>query len=219
MWTDNGGSDTLTFNGSYDHDGNRLSWGSTTSSADTQRNASYNADDSINTETIGISQASSGGLQTSTYGYTVSGAVTSDGCSSMSYDGFDQVLSTSPVGNNHCGVSTSASYTYDGLHRQIIRTDGMYNLLTAIFHDGLTNNMSMQQDQWLPTVANREEYYALDADGTALGDMFGAMTGGFSKTEFISYDQHRNPIRITNYEALPIWVAITDPFGAPSTTS
>lgn len=209
-----GGADTLTFNGTYDHDGNRLTWGSTVSTADTQRIATYNADDSIKTEEIGISQAHSGGLQTATYAYAVSGAVTSDGCSSMGYDGFDQMTSSSPVSGNQCGVNASTTFTYDGLHRQISHADGMYHLLTAVFHDGLTNNLSMQQEQWLPNVANREDYYALDANGTSLADMFGAMSGGFAKSEYIAYDQHRNPIRLSDSGGNVVSVPMIDPFGA-----
>ena len=210
-----GGSDTLTFNGTYDHNGNRLSWGSTTTSADSQQTATYNADDSIQTEKIGITSSNANGTQTSTYAYSVSGSNLSDGCRNMSYDGFDQMTSASPAGGNQCGASASASFYYDGLHRQIGRTDGPYNLLTAIYHDGLSNNLSMQQQQWLPNVYNRDDYYALAPDGTALADQFGALSGGFRKSEYYTYDQHRNPIRVTWSNGNVLAAPLTDPFGAP----
>ncbi|HZU46022.1 MAG TPA: hypothetical protein VFA16_02015, partial [Mycobacterium sp.] len=220
------GADTLTFNGTYDHDGNRLTWGSTVSSADSQQTATYNADNSIRTQTIGITQSNGGGTETATYTYSPSGDTLYDGCRNMAYDGFDQMTSSAPSSGNQCGANPAESVTFyaDGLHRQIGMSQAPYTgggpsnstgLFTAIYHDGLSNNLSMEQEQWLPQTANREEYYALAPDGTALADMFGAMSGGLGKAEYIAYDQHRNPIRITNSAGNVLADPLTDPFGAP----
>ena len=219
-----GGSDTLTFNGTYDHDGNRLTWGSTVTSADSQQRASYNADDSIQTQTIGITSSNGNGTQTATFTHSPAGDTLYDGCRNISYDGFDQMTSANPATGNQCGPAMTETYVYDGLHRQIGRVDSPYSTLTAIYHDALTNNLSMQQQQFEPAVANRENYYALAPDGTALADQFGAMNGGFRKSEYMTYDQHRNPVRITGSGGTILAAPLTDPYGAPlndqlSTTS
>jgi RHS repeat-associated protein len=209
-----GGADLLTFAGTYDHNGNRLSWGSTTATVDSQRTATYNADDSIRTETIGITQARPGGLQTATYAYAPSGVVQYDGCRNLAYDGFDQMTSAAVAGGNQCGVTNATTFIYDGLHRQVGHTDGPYQLFTAVYHDALSNSLVLQQQQWLPNFNNRETYYALAPDGTALGDMFGAMYGGFQKSEYFAYDQHRNPIRVTASNGSVVSAPLIDPFGA-----
>jgi len=209
------GQSILTFTGTYDHDGNRLSWGSTASAADTKRTDSYNADDSIHGETIGISQSHPSGTESTTYAYNPAGTVANDGCNSMGYDGFDQVTSANYDAGNQCGANTGQTFYYDGLHRQIGHTDGPYSNFTAVYHDGLTSNLSMVQRQWLPNVANREDYYAIAGDGTALADDFGAASGGFGKTEFFVYDQHRNPIRITDGYGNVVAIPLADPFGNP----
>ncbi|HZS13237.1 MAG TPA: DNRLRE domain-containing protein [Candidatus Dormibacteraeota bacterium] len=220
------GNDSLTFNGTYDHNGNRLSWGSTVTTADTQQTASYNADGSIQTQTTGISQSHPGGTETATSTYSPSGDTLYDGCRNMAYDGLDQMTSSTPAPGNQCGANTAEGVTfyYDGLHRQIGEAQQPYNgggpsgsvgLFTGIYHDALTNNLAMEQQQWEPVTANREDYYALAPDGTALADMFGSLAGGFQKSEYFVYDQHRNPVRITTGSGMVVAVPMADPFGAP----
>lgn len=87
----------------YDHNGNRLTYsGALASAPDT---FTYNPDNSIRTE------------NGRSYTYAVFGGVSSDGCSTYNYDGFDRLSAATATPGASCAAATTTAYTYDALDR------------------------------------------------------------------------------------------------------
>jgi RHS repeat-associated protein len=105
----------------YDHDGNRTGWTPPLTTVGSVL-STYNADDTL------IQSINSNG--TMGMAYDADGRLTSDGCTSYTYDGFDRMHSATVFQNGRnvplCGpvpTSTVSDYAYDGLDRQWQRID------------------------------------------------------------------------------------------------
>jgi RHS repeat-associated protein len=126
----------------WDHDSNRTSFAQSTSQPDNV-SATYKADDSINTQTVGTTTSP-------TYQYAPFGGLINDGCYTYGFDGFDRttsatetppVPSSCPIGNNQTPLS--ALYSYDGLDRQRSHTDATSGLST-VHYDGLAPTVAIE---------------------------------------------------------------------------
>jgi RHS repeat-associated protein len=130
---------------SYDHDGNRTQWSPTTAISTAgfapTETFTYNPNDSLSQETGTQTTLTwtTSGIGSGTYEpttttaatsdtYDADGRLESDGCTTYTYDGFDQTLSASTLASPpaSCGAAAAGqttTYGYDALGRQATETD------------------------------------------------------------------------------------------------
>jgi RHS repeat-associated protein len=178
-------SNNATYTITWDHDGNRLSYGS--------QSFTYNADDSIATNGA------------ASYGYNAMGLLSSDGCMSYSYDGFDRLSQVSAIGS--CNM-TAVNYAYDSFDRQISRSAG--SLTTAFHYDGLTQQTVLER-----TTATADTVYDTGSSGESVAVNQGSLPLTSSGTQYILDDGHNNAAFITNASSTTVCVARFDPWGSP----
>jgi RHS repeat-associated protein len=178
-------SSNATYTITWDHDGNRLSYGS--------QSFTYNADDSIATNGA------------ASYGYNAMGLLISDGCLSYSYDGFDRLSQVSGIGS--CNMTT-VNYAYDSFDRQIGRswTSGS----TAFHYDGLTQQTVLER-----TTGVADTVYDTGSSGESVAVNQGSLPLTSSGTQYILDDGHTNAAFITNASSTTVCVARFDPWGSP----
>jgi RHS repeat-associated protein len=184
----NGTANSIT----YDHDGNRLTYGPNNS-------FTYNADDSINTAT------DSNG--THPFAYNPLGDQTGDACYTYTYDGLDRLTGATSKTATGCPTTpTSATYTYDGLDRQ--HADNTATANTTLRYDGLTNNVSEETN----TTTNVDTIYQLLPDGakTAL-----TQEGLVATTQYLTSDGNTNIATVTDTSGNPACTVRYDPYGDP----
>jgi|GEM_PF-6554400 len=178
-------SNNATYTVTWDHDGNRLSYGGQT--------FTYNADDSI---------ASSG---TGGYGYNAPGLMTSDGCMSYTYDGFDRLSQVSAIGS--CTMTT-VNYAYDSFDRQISRS--WSSGATAFHYDGLSPQTVLER-----TTGLADTVYDAGAAGESVAVNNGNLPLNATGTQYILDDGHTNAAFISNANSTTVCVARFDPWGSP----
>jgi YD repeat-containing protein len=183
-WSNGSMSTTYTWN----HDGDR-----TQVAGVTTVNYGYNADDDIG----------SSSLPNTNYAYFYFGGLASDGCFNYYYDGFDRLSSATPTSSPPagCSASSSASYAYDGLDRQI------RNSATNIHYQGLTTSVAMETSS-----AGTNTVYELDASGQPKG-----LTNESSSptTQYLSDDGTQSISTVTATSQALACTLRYDPFGAP----
>jgi len=170
---------------SFDHDGNRLTYGSDS--------YTYNADNSIASFT-----PSGGSAQNFTY-YAF-GGLRSDTCLNSAYDGFDRLTSSTAAGP--CGAGASAGYTYDGLDRQRSHQEGTA-ATTPLHYDGMGQSVVIES----PTLGDIS--YELAADGSRRGVAQGATI------QYLADDGFGNITTATGVGGTVVCTARFDPFGNP----
>ncbi|HXA43248.1 MAG TPA: fibronectin type III domain-containing protein [Candidatus Solibacter sp.] len=190
---------------SYDHNGNRSAYGSSLS-------WTYNPDNSIATSTD--SSAVTG--KTLSYAYLTSGGLQDDGCTRYSYDGFDRTTQSAPYTNpstSRCSTPApaSVSYSYDGLDRQVSRTQAGGSV--QVHYDGLKSAVMEE----LPTSVGGDLNYELMPNGSPKA-LTQAGTGGV--TQYLADDGHGNISTVTNANTATASTAVActaryDPYGVP----
>lgn len=113
-----GGTKTVT----WDRNTNRTGYGT--------QQYTYRADNAIATSIEGANPAV-------TFTYSPSGALTNDGCSTQTYDGFDRLTQTTGSGIAGCPAAQTVTHTWDGLGRQRTRTQTNPAKTTTVHYDGL----------------------------------------------------------------------------------
>jgi RHS repeat-associated protein len=171
----------------WDHNGNRLTFGNTGSS-------SYNADNSLasTTDPSGVAHPQQ---------YSTRGDLRNDGCFTYAYDGFDRMTTVTPTGVSTCPPTPATSYTYDGLDRQ--RTASS----TTLRYDGLSSLVSVE------TKAGTDTAYELDPAGLAKAVAVQAPTPG--QPQYLSDDGQGNITTITNAGGGLDCSVRYDPWGGP----
>lgn len=177
----------------WDPDGNRLTYGSTTST--------YNADDSLATTNAGGSK---------NYSYSAAGDMTGDGCVGYSYDSFDRLASSSGTRSSSCPTADSISNTYDGLDRRVAHNDGPFGEVSGEHYDGLTSTLLTDQHEW---ANNPDVTYVLDPNDHVAADVFWPQ--GFNHVEYLSDDGYDNSNTVVNASGAVSCDAISDPYGSP----
>ncbi|HEV8624826.1 MAG TPA: RHS repeat-associated core domain-containing protein [Acidimicrobiia bacterium] len=175
----------------WDHDGNRLSFGAQT--------FAYNADDSIaSTDADGPGPAS-----VKSYAYATFGGVSSDGDCSYGYDGFDRLVIVSNT-TSSCATTTPITYLYDGLDRQRSRT--VASATIGFHYDGWADPVTVE----MPS-GSSDAAYVLDQ-----GDQQKAVAtqGILGTTEYLTDDGQGNITTATSTAAVTGCTARFDPFGA-----
>ena len=178
---------------SWDHNGNRLSYTDlTTGVAST---FSYRADNSL------AQSVAAGNTFTDTYDPT--GRLTSDTCTSYTYDGFDRLTTATAQTASGCPTTTAtASYTYDGLDRQRSHNEGAG--ATALHYDGQSTTVAVE----VPPTGSENDYGL-----TAAGQHRAVATG--SVTQFLTDDGHGNIAATTSVGQSVSCTVRYDPFGNP----
>jgi RHS repeat-associated protein/uncharacterized repeat protein (TIGR01451 family) len=183
---------TATQNVTWDPDGNRLSFGPNVS-------ATYNADDSVKSSTVGTS--------TATFEYLPFGGVARDGACNT-YDGFDRLISIRPPDpQSGCGGSpqpTTVEYSHDALDRQRSRKTPIDNKTTTFRYDGRATSIAGEKKD--TAIFN----YLLDPAG---GKQAVTQTGT-PGTEFLFDDGYGNMSTVMKNGAVECAVRY-DPFGDP----
>lgn len=169
----------------WDHDGNRLTYGTQT--------FTYNADDSI---------LANGSLA---YSYNAPGQVISDGCKNYAYDGFDRLSQVSAAGS--CNLTT-INYQYDAFDRQISR--GWTSSTTSFHYDGFSQQTVLER-----TTGVADTVYDTHTDGSSVAVNQSSLPVNTANTQYILEDGHNNAAFITNASSTTICVARFDPWGAP----
>jgi RHS repeat-associated protein len=145
----------------YDHDGNRLSWSNPGVGTVT---ATYNADDSLATQSVPLS---GGGSTTFTESMDGFGRIADDGCIAYTYDGFDRTSQVNQRTGTGCAgtAAKQATYSYDGRDRQTKHIEsGSPSTQTTVHYDGLTSAITTETD----TSSNTDTDYVLSAGGRPL---------------------------------------------------
>lgn len=177
---------------SWDHDGNRLSFGA--------QRFTYNADDSIATatDTTGANQKS--------FTYAAFGGVSSDGCTTYAYDGFDRMTRSAGQAAQACPTPVTKDYAYDGLDRQ--RSHKKLTDLgpTVIHYDGLGQSVAMET---APT--GIDTVFELDASGKAKASKVNTVVA--PKVEYLADDGYGNVTTVTSSSAAVDCTVRYDPFG------
>jgi RHS repeat-associated protein len=126
----------------WDHNANRLSYGNTTPGTTSYQ--CYNADNSIafsSSLSTAPNCSSAPPVGAQSYTYAPFGGVTSDGCTTYSYDSFDRLGQA--TGSTGAGCPNgSVTYAYDGLDRQISHTES--SATTALHYNGLSATASVE---------------------------------------------------------------------------
>ncbi|HVF06356.1 MAG TPA: DNRLRE domain-containing protein [Frankiaceae bacterium] len=189
----------------WDHNGNRTCAGdgcghdSTPASLIAPKTTfSYNADDSIATETRP-------GAAARTYAYARPfGGMSGDGCNTMSYDGFFRLSSstqTTTGGTGQCPTTAvpSTSATFDGLGRVRSRTTG--TATTTLNYDGLSTNVVRES-------STSTVQYTLDPRGAVTS----LLTG--SQLHFLVADGGGSVTNVLTAAGAVACAVRYDPFGA-----
>lgn len=174
----------------WDPDGNRLSFGANT--------YTYNADDSIATETTtGITRSMS---------YDASGRLTADGCKDYSYDGFDRLWTSGPLALPGAGCAPAADSfnEYDPIDRQIKHANGG-SLNSSDVFDGFDD----QTVSTKPTATTTRSNFVLEPSGTAK-----AVVNGANK-QFLAEDGQGSLGLLTSSSGATACTSRYDPFGNP----
>jgi RHS repeat-associated protein len=171
----------------WDHDGNRLTFGSIGM-------FSYNPDD-----TLASIKDTAGTVHPQIY--TFRGDLLNDGCFKYGYDGFDRQTSVTPTSATGCSATPATSYTYDGLNRQ--RTTG-----SAILHyDGASSLVSAK------TSAGTDTVYELSPGGLARA--VGVQAPAAGTPQFLSDDGQGNVTTVTSSNGALACSVRYDPWGSP----
>jgi len=172
---------------SWDHNGNRLMFGTKT--------FSYNADNSIAT-------FQDGGSPVQTFTYDAVGRLSGDGCATTSYDGFDRLLQATGLSNANCPTPQSASYSYDALDRQTSHTES--GSTTTMHYDGLSQAVALE------SVSAGDRAFELDARGAKR-----AVTDPSAGVQYLTDDGSGNISTATDGSAAVQCSTRLDPFGTP----
>lgn len=203
---DDQGPHTITF----DANGNRRTYSTLKNGVTSLQTSSYNADDSI-------AKADDGnGGPALPSSYDASGNLTSDGCYSYRYDGFDRTAAALANTGKCASADASAdtTYTYDGLDRQRSRTqtttsttvttytDGTTSkasstatATTAMNYDAMSNQIVAEQTTPAGGAAEPVSRYTHNPTGTPLALTSGANTA--PKVEYLTDDGHGSITTIT----------------------
>jgi RHS repeat-associated protein/fimbrial isopeptide formation D2 family protein len=179
-----------TKNATWDHDGNRLTYGT--------RTFTYNADDSIATGSAGSSDPPR------THAEDPEGRTTGDGCTTSAYDGFDRLTSVTPTGASNCPAGT-VTYTYDGLDRQTARTEG--SATTSFFYSGAGTTAIAEAGSGANEVG-----YALDPSELPV---VARKTGSGAATHYLAEDGTGSVATVTDTAGAVACTARYNPFGEP----
>ena len=184
----------------WDHDGNRLSYGP---AADPAR-FTYNADDSIDTSRANAAAP----VRHSTY--SPSGALLGDECTTNTYDGFDRQLTATVKTVTGCGTPSTTAYTYDGFDRQTTRTESGAGATTpgttTLYYDGASKTLAQET-----TPSGGAIDYALRPDGVATAV---ARTG--SQPQYLTDDARGSVSTTLPTSSATVACSLRyDPFGSP----
>ncbi|MFT4262692.1 MAG: RHS repeat-associated core domain-containing protein [Nocardioides sp.] len=156
-----------------------------------------------------------------TYTYNDGGQLTSDGCSSYTYDGFDRTKKVTNSNSTICGTSSNdphtTTFTYDGLDRQQTSsvtgssTSAENSTLTNSY-DGLSSTVAGQQNAVNGKHSHPEVLYALDATGTPYGY---AQTAADPMIALLDINGLGDTGAITSDSGTAICSVSYDPFGNP----
>jgi RHS repeat-associated protein len=172
----------------WDHDSNRLTLGS--------QRFSYNADDSI--------ESAPGGDDSVDYTYLAFGGVSSDGCTTFTYDGFDRLSQAQGQSVTGCPAPKTTAYAYDALDRQRSRTES--GATTAFHYDGLDAPVSLK------TASSIDTAYELGSRGEPKALK---VASGTPAIEHLSDDGFGNVATVTSTAASVTCTVRYDPFGTP----
>jgi RHS repeat-associated protein len=170
----------------WDHDGNRLSFGSAGS-------ATYNPDDTL------ASVTDSAGTKHPQI-YSFRGDLINDGCFKYGYDGFDRMTTVTPTSAGGCPSSSGTTYAYDGLDRQ--RTAGP----TALHYAG-TSSLVLDE----ATTGGVDTAYELGPDGLARA----VVQSPAGILQFLSDDGKGNVTTVTTPTGSLACSVRYDPWGSP----
>jgi RHS repeat-associated protein len=209
-FTDPIGTRTITF----DRNGNRTAFG--TPGQPRATTFTYRADDSILGGVAPATPLAAVPTQARAYTHMTWGGVAHDGCSGYSYDGFDRLTEVGRASEVLGCTSGFATYQYDGLDRQVIRTDKTANRalisITAYNYDGGGQTVSGQVNTPAAGTSNPLTY-VLDTDGAPL-------TGSYKgKKQFLFEDGTGSIGLVTGTDKAVLCTARYDAFGNPAGNS
>ena len=183
----------------WDHNANRLTYG--------PRTFTYRADNSIKTGPSGTSNTPRD------HHYDVAGRLTSDGCTTYGYDGFDRLTSSAGAGGLDCGSAT-ATYLYDPLDRQVTKTSSAPNqsaVTTRLFYSGFSSAVGSE------IIHTNRNDYGLDADGAPF--VVRQTAGSAVTTQFLADDGTGSVATVTDGSGAVVCTARYDAFGSPAGNS
>jgi RHS repeat-associated protein len=187
---------------SYDHNGNRLTYSAQISSPSSSQVFTYNADNSIATE-------STNGGTAHAYSYTPFGGVSADTCSTYLYDGFDRLSTVTSATTTGCAGAATATYSYDALDRQQSSKQGANS---QVFHYDGWGSVALGV-----TGAAQPISYELSPNGQPIG-----VTQGNTAQTLVSDGQGSVATAVNTSGGLACAVrydAFGNPLAATSTTS
>ncbi|MBV9100382.1 MAG: hypothetical protein JO198_04980 [Candidatus Dormibacteraeota bacterium] len=186
-WVNSDGTTTY----GWDHDGNRTT---VTPPSGPAINSSYQGDDSLK-------QWGSGNTQVS---YAAFGGVSDDGCFTYGYDGFDRLTSATKASSPAAGcvANATATYTHDGLDRQISHNEG--SGATTLHYQGLSRFVAMETSS-----AGANTVFELDPSGQPRG-----LTQPSSPTiQYLTTDGFGNVSTLSDTSKAAVCMLRYDPFG------
>lgn len=194
LFTEATATGTTTEQATWDHNGDRLQVGNS--------HWTYNADGSIAT-------SQSGALPVLTYQYAPFGGISSDVCTSYTYDGFYRLMQESQQTNAQCPPPsmTATTFTYDGLDRQRTRKDGTGT--TTIHSDGW-DQRPLEEHQ-VTSNATTDNLYELDPTGTTKA----VRQSGTTTEQFLADDGFGNVGMVFSQSGAVACTARFDAFGRP----
>jgi RHS repeat-associated protein/uncharacterized repeat protein (TIGR01451 family) len=196
-FTDASGSHNIT----YDHDANRTNYGAGTGcTTSANQTYTYNADDSMATA-----------AGSAAFSYNPAGDLLSDHTRTNCYDSFDRLAqTTNGAVNQHCGDTSTTTYTYDGLDRQRSHTDPGSTGPAALHYDGLAQTVSVE----IAPTTNLATDYQLDPGSTPKEVNAQAVVGN-PTTQFLYTDGQGNITTGINGSAAVGCTVRFDPYGTP----
>jgi RHS repeat-associated protein len=202
------GSTATVQNATWDNNNNRLTWKPSSSGA--VQTWTYRADDAISTGPSGTADTTS-----HTYAYDPFGNQTNDGCRTLTVDGFDRTTQRGAT-TGACGTTSPvATYTYDGLDRQVTHTDGVSGPVTTEYYSGPSSTVLAETTTG--GTAAGSTTYTLDNTNTALGLTRTNTTGDTNPppatTQRLYDDGHRNIATVTT-SGVSTCQNRYDPFGS-----
>jgi RHS repeat-associated protein/uncharacterized repeat protein (TIGR01451 family) len=194
-FTDAAGSHNIT----YDHDANRTNYTAGTACTTASSQAyTYNADDSMATSN-----------RSAAFSYNPAGDLLSDTVRLNCYDSFDRLTQTTDgTVNQHCGDTSTTTYTYDGLDRQRSHTDPAATGPVGLHYDGLSQTVSVE----IAPTTNLATDYQLDPTGMPK-EVNAAAVVGNPATQFLYTDGQGNITTGINGSAVVGCTVRFDPYG------
>jgi RHS repeat-associated protein len=205
-FSDSSGTSLVT----WDHDGNRLKFG-------TKRSATYNADDTVKNDTRPDPTDPTGAATTTKLQvYDAARRLADDGCSTYTYDGLDRLSQVAPktVRTACAPTTTTVGYRYDALDRQVSRAEsGSPGAATETLHydgssEALDREASSATAGGAPLGTNTYELDAANSPKALTESKVGA-----KPLEYLTDDGMGNVATLTDATGAVDCDARYDPFG------